>query len=229
MTVPTRKIGDAQGTALGIGAMGLSMAYGDTPSDSERLDFIDAVYARGCTFLDTSDLYGDSEALLGKWFARSGQCKSIFLATKFSLKPLVRGESKIPRAEPEYVAQALSASLRDLGADYVDLYYLRRPSPEVPIEKTVGAMAELVKQGKIKYLGLSEGCSEDLRRAHAVHPIAAVQVEYSVLELSIKTIGLLQTARDLVLKSFDDLPEKDTRRMIPRFEAAKFPNIVELA
>ncbi|KZV75160.1 Aldo/keto reductase, partial [Peniophora sp. CONT] len=246
MSLPTRRIGGTQVSALGFGAMGLSMAYGDVPSDSERLDFLDAVYARGCTFLDTSDSYGDSEALLGRWFARSGRRKDVFLATKFGLGPVVRGESKIPRAEPDYVPQALAASLSKLGTDYVDLCYLHRPSPEVPIEKTVGAMAELVKQGKVKYLGLSEVSSEDLRRAHAVHPIAAIQVEYSVMDLSIETIGLLKTARELDIsvvaysplgrglltlqyKSLDDLPEKDTRRMIPRMNAANFPNIVQLA
>ena len=163
MPFPTRKIGNTQVSALGFGAMGLSIAYGDVPSGSERVDFLDAVYARGCTFFDTPDSYGDNEALLGKWFARSGKRKDIFLATKFSLKALLRGESKIPRAEPEYVPQAFADSLKNLGTDYVDLYYLHRsvcdvrtsaqadlrvspsPSPEVPIEKTVGAMAELVK------------------------------------------------------------------------------------
>jgi len=245
MSFPTRKIGDTEVTAIGFGAMGLSTSYGEVPPDNERLQFLDTVHSRGCTFWDTADAYADNEELIGKWFQRSGKRDDIFLATKFGLEKVIKRESDIPRAEPEYVAQAIQSSLKRLQTDHVDLYYLHRPSPVVPIEKTVAAMAELVKQGKVKYLGLSEVSSEDLRRAHAVHPIAAIQVEYSVIELGIETIGLLQTAIELNVavvpysplarglitleyKSMSDIPAKDTRRLIPRLNEENFPNILKL-
>lgn len=148
MSLPTRKIGDTEVTAIGFGAMGLSTGYGEVPPDDERLQvftlssitsfldtkcqytlpsqFLDTVYSRGCTFWDTADAYADNEELIGKWFQRSGKRDDIFLATKFGLEKLIKRESDIPRAEPEYVAQAIQSSLKRLQTDRVDLYYLHR-------------------------------------------------------------------------------------------------------
>ncbi|KAI0044142.1 Aldo/keto reductase [Auriscalpium vulgare] len=246
MSLPTRKIGNTQVAALGFGHMGLSMGYGAVGTDEERLQFLDGVFERGCTNWDTADSYGrgDSETLIGKWFARTGKRKDIFLATKFGLAD----PKRFPNGEPTYAKEECNASLARLQTDYVDLYYLHRADPKVPIEKTVAAMAELVKEGKVKYLGLSEVSAATLRRAHAVHPIAALQVEYSAIELSIESdkVDLLRTARELGVtvvaysplgrglltgqyKSAAEFPEGDFRRMIPRFSEANFPHILALA
>ncbi|KAI0065910.1 Aldo/keto reductase [Artomyces pyxidatus] len=231
MSLPTRKIGDTTVSAIGFGAMGLSAGYGKVESHEEGLDFLDEVLKRGCTFWDTSDAYLDNEELIGKWFARSGRREDVFLATKFGLADPTR----FPNGDPDYVREEFARQLKKLQTDYVDLYYLHRADPTVPIEKTVGAMAELVKQGKVKYLGISEVSSATLRRAHAVHPIAALQVEYSPIELAIESeqLGLLKTARELGIAivaysplgrgllsgqytSLDALPDTDFRKIIPR-------------
>ncbi|EIM91148.1 Aldo/keto reductase [Stereum hirsutum FP-91666 SS1] len=242
---PTRKIGSDQVSAIGYGAMGISAFYGETESDEERIKFLTEVYNRGCTFWDTADIYKDSEDLIGKWFKETGKRKEIFLATKFGFfSPHKKGVD----GRPEYVPEACETSLKRLGVDQIDLYYLHRADPTVPIEKTVGAMAELVKAGKVRYLGLSEVNSETLRRAHAVHPIAAVQVEFSPFTLDImdEKIGLLKTARELGVaviaysplgrglltgqyKSPDDFAEDDFRRFVPRYSKENFPNILALA
>lgn len=243
MPLPTRRIRDTPVTAIGYGAMGIAAFYGTPPPDEERLKFLDALYESGCTFWDTADGYGDSEELIGRWFKRSGKRDDIFLATKFGLasgKGVVCGE-------PEYVHQAFAKSISRLGVDHVDLYYLHRPDPQVPIELTVGAMAQLVKAGKVKYLGLSECSSNTLRRAHAVHPIAALQVEYSPFTLDIENpkVGLMKTARELGITiiaysplgrglltgrfhSPDDFEENDFRRTVPRYSKENFPNILKL-
>jgi len=243
MSLPTRKIGNSQVTAIGFGAMGLSAFYGSSyASDEERLKILDAVYENGCTFWDTADAYGDSEELLSKWFKKTGKRDEIFLGTKFGFTATgVNGT-------PEYVKEALEKSLKRLGVDSVDLYYLHRVDKEVPIEKTVGAMAEFVKAGKIKYLGLSECSADTLRRAHAVHPISAYQVEYSAFTLDIEDekIGVLKTCRELGItviaysplgrglitgqyKSPDDFEEGDFRRGIPKYSKENFPRILKLA
>jgi len=241
MSLPTRKIGNSQVTAIGYGAMGLSAFYGAIVSDEERLKFLDALYASGCTFWDTADLYGDSEELLGKWFKKSGKRDEIFLATKFGITP------KGVNGTPEYCREAFEKSLKRLGVDSVELYYLHRADKTVPIEKTVEAMAEFVKAGKIKYLGLSECSADTLRRAHAVHPISAFQVEYSPFTLDIEDekIGLLKTCRELGItviaysplgrglltgqyKSPDDFEEGDRRRIFPRFSKENFPKVLQL-
>ncbi|KAA1473509.1 Aldo/keto reductase [Dentipellis sp. KUC8613] len=247
MSQPTRKIGGVTVPAIGFGAMGLSAAYGDVPSDEERLKFLDAVYERGCTHWDTADVYLDNEELIGKWFALHPERRQhIFLATKFGQGDYTRGG---PNGEPEYVKSSLETSLKRLQTNYVDLFYLHRADPKVPIEKTVGAMAELVKAGKVRHLGLSEVSAATLRRAHAVHPIAALQVEYSAIWLDIESpeIGLLKTARELGItvvaysplgrglltgqyRTPADLPAGDFRSMIPRFsDPANFPRINALA
>ncbi|KAI0065909.1 Aldo/keto reductase [Artomyces pyxidatus] len=143
--------------------MGLSMGYGDYGSDEDRLNFFNEVFKRGCTFWDTSDAYFDNEDLIGKWFARSGKRREVFLGTKVGLAD----PNRFPNGDPECVKEQFE---RQLQTSYVDLYYLHRADLTVPIEKTLGAMAELVKEGKVKYLGISEVST--LRRAHAVHPIA---------------------------------------------------------
>jgi len=187
----------------------------------------------------------DSEVLIGDWFKRSGKRNDIFVATKFGFtfdpnRPL--------NGSPEYVKQACESSLKRLGVSCIDLYYVHRADPTVPIEKTVGAMAELVKAGKVKYIGLSECSSAALRRAHAVHPISALQVEYSPFTLDIEDekIALLKTARELGVtivayspigrglltgqyKSLDDFAQDDFRRTIPKFSNENFPNILKLA
>ncbi|KAI0050210.1 Aldo/keto reductase [Auriscalpium vulgare] len=246
MSLPTRKIGNTPVAAIGFGAMGLSIGYGPVPDDEERFAVLDAAYANGCTNWDTADAYGDSEALLGKWFARTGKRKDIFVATKVGIAGPMEGHW--PNGDPDYVRSQFANSLKNLQTDYVDLYYLHRVDATIPIEKTIGAMAELVKEGKIKYLGLSEISASTLRRAHAVHPISALQVEYSPFDLGIESeeLGLLATARELgvaiiaysplgrglvtgQIKSPDDFDVNDFRRYIERFKKENFPRIVELA
>lgn len=242
---PTRKIGSDNVSAIGFGAMGMSAFYGPTEPDEERFKVLDAAFNYGCTFWDTANIYGDSEELIGKWFKQTGKRGSIFLATKFGID---RSKPFGVDGSPENAKTCLKRSLGRLGIETIDLYYLHRPDPKVPIELTIGAMAEFVKAGKVKYLGISECSADTLRRAHAVHPIAALQVEYSPFTLDIEDpkIGLLQTARELGIaivayspigrglltgqyKSPDDFAEDDYRRHIPRYSRENFPNILKLA
>ncbi|CEL63720.1 hypothetical protein RSOLAG1IB_05481 [Rhizoctonia solani AG-1 IB] len=221
-TLPTRRIGNDNVTALGFGAMGIGgLAYGAAGDDESRFK-------------------GDSEALIGKWFKRTGKRDQIFLATKFAITP------KGPNGTPEYLKQQLNKSLELLGIDAIDLYYVHRIDQTVPIETTVGALAELVKAGKIRYIGLSEASPATLRRAHKVHPIAAIQVEYSPFVLDIEQKGhLLETARELgvavvayspigrgiltgQITSNADIPDGDFRKHIPKYSEANFPKITSL-
>ncbi|OBZ78307.1 Aldo-keto reductase yakc [NADP(+)] [Grifola frondosa] len=262
MPLPTRKIGSTDVTAIGYGAMGIAAFYGAPLPDEERFKVLDAVYDSGCRMWDTADRYADSEVLIGNWLKRTGKRSDIFLATKFGL---VSDPDRAVNGTPEYVPVALDRSLKRLGVDYVDLYYLHRADPTVPIELTVRAMAEQVKYapllsaqpftshtttraGKVKYLGLSECSAETLRRAHAVHPISALQVEYSPFTLDIEDekIGLLKTARELGVtivayaplgrglitgkyRSPDDFEPSDFRRGVARYSRENFPNILKLA
>ncbi|KAG0697585.1 Aldo keto reductase [Suillus ampliporus] len=240
---PTRKIGVDDVSAIGFGTMVLSAFYGQTDPDEERLKVLDKAYELGCTFWDTADVYGDNEELIGKWLKVNPEKRSkIFLATKFGLK------SGGIDGSPQYVHESFAKSQRLLGVDKVELYYLHRADPQIPIEETVGAMAELVKQGKVKYLGLSECSADTMRRAHKVHPIAAVQVEYSPFTLDVEDpkLNILNTARELGIKiiaysplgrglitgrykSPDDFESNDYRRTIPRYSKENFPNILKLA
>ncbi|KAI0664869.1 Aldo/keto reductase [Cubamyces menziesii] len=248
MPLPTRKVGASDVTAIGYGAMGISAFYGKPLPDEERFKVLDAVYENGCTFWDTANIYADSEELIGKWFKRTGKRDEIFLATKFGIV----GESESDpgrtiNGTPEYAVQALEASLKRLGTDYIDLWYLHRADPQVPIELSVRAMAEQVKAGNVKYIGLSEVSEQTLRRAHAVHPISAVEVEYSPFTLDIEDpkVGLLKAARELGVTivaysplgrglitgrytSPDDFEEGDFRRQVPRYSKENFPNILKL-
>ncbi|KAI0371351.1 Aldo/keto reductase [Pilatotrama ljubarskyi] len=245
MPLPIRKLGDSSVTAIGYGAMGISAFYGKPLPDAERFKVLDAVYENGCTFWDTADRYADSEELIGKWFKRTGKREEIFLATKFGI---VTDPDRAVNGTPEYAAQALDASLKRLGTDHVDLWYLHRADPLVPIELSVGAMAEQVKLGKVKYIGLSEVSEATLRRAHAVHPISALQVEYSPFTLDIEDpkVGLLKAARELGIKIIaysplgrglitgrykgpEDFDEDDFRRKVPRYSKENFPNILKIA
>ncbi|KAF8837224.1 Aldo/keto reductase [Paxillus ammoniavirescens] len=244
---PTRNFGkdDVPVSAIGFGAMVLSAFYGETESDEERFKVLDTALSNGCTFWDTANIYGDNEALIGKWFKKTGKRDQIFLATKFGIvrnKPTKHGVD----GSAENAHESFNTSLKLLGVPYVDLFYLHRPDPDVPIEVTVGAMAELVKQGKVKYLGLSECSADTLRRAHAIHPIAALQVEYSPFTLDIEKNDVLKTARELGtkiiaysplgrglltgrFKSPDDFDADDFRRNIPKYSKENFPQILKLA
>ncbi|KAF7373930.1 Aldo/keto reductase [Mycena sanguinolenta] len=243
MSTPTRKIGNSTFPGIGFGAMGIAAFYGAVESDEERFKVLDAAHAAGCTFWDTADVYNDSEELIGKWFKRTGKRADIFLCSKFGITPSLSSDGS-----PEYVKKATESSLKKLGVDYIDLYYLHRADSNTPIEHTVAAMAEFVKAGKVKHLGLSEVSADTLRRAHAVHPIAAVQVEYSPFTLDIEDpkIGLLAAARELGVKivaysplgrglltaqykSPDDFEDGDFRKAIPRYSAENFPNILKIA
>jgi aryl-alcohol dehydrogenase-like predicted oxidoreductase len=227
--------------------MGLSAFYGDIKPDNERFAVLDKAYELGDHFWDTADAYNDNEDLIGKWFkANPGKREKIFLATKFALRPKADGSPDID-STPEWAKEACAKSLERLGVQSIDLYYCHRLDLKTPIEKTVQAMAELKNEGKIKYLGLSEVSSESLRRAHKVHPITAVQVEYSpyALEIESEQFQLLKTARELgvaivaysplgrgmvtgTIRSPDDFDEGDFRKFAPRFSAENFPKNLEL-
>ncbi|KAJ6459871.1 NADP-dependent oxidoreductase domain-containing protein [Mycena sanguinolenta] len=243
MSTPTRKIGNSTFPAIGFGAMGIAAFYGAVESDEERFKVLDAAHAAGCTFWDTADVYNDSEELIGKWLKCTGKRADIFLCSKFGITP-----SRTSNGSPEYARKATESSLKKLGVDYIDLYYLHRADSNTPIEHTIAAMAEFVNAGKVKHLGLSEVSADTLRRAHAVHPIAAVQVEYSPFTLDIEDpkIGLLAAARELGVKivayaplgrglltgqykSPDDFEEGDFRKAVPRYNAENFPNILKIA
>ncbi|TFK21743.1 Aldo/keto reductase [Coprinopsis marcescibilis] len=241
--MPTRKIGNDQVPEIGLGAMGLSSFYGSVGTDEERLKLLDAAYEMGCTFWDTADIYGDSEELIGKWFKRSGKRDEIFLASKFGFD---RKTLNSANGNPKYAEESLERSLSRLGVDHIDLYYLHRADAKVPIETTVGAMSKMVKEGKVRYIGLSEISGSTLKRAHAVHPISAVQVEYSPFALDIEDekIALLKTCRELGVpvvaysplgrglltgryRSLDDFEPEDFRRQIPMRNFDKIMTLVE--
>ncbi|KAH6639464.1 aldo/keto reductase-like protein [Boeremia exigua] len=246
MSLPTAQLGrnGPQVNRLGLGLMGLSSFYGASKPDEERLEVLTQAHALGERFWDSSDLYGDNEVLLGKWFAANKDKRGdIFLATKFA----VDQKTYQVDSSPEYAKKCCIASLERLGISQIDLYYCHRVDGKTPIEKTVEAMVELKEEGKIKYLGLSEISSATLRRAHAVHPISAVQVEYSpfALEIESKQIDLLATCRELgvavvaysplcrgilggALKSPADFAQDDFRRFMPRFSAENFPKNLKL-
>ncbi|KAG8747591.1 hypothetical protein FRC12_014025 [Ceratobasidium sp. 428] len=240
-TLPTRQIGKDNVTAVGFGAMGIGgLAYGKVGDEESRYQVLGKLVELGCTNWDTADIYGDSEVLIGNWFKRTGKRDEIFLATKFGITP------NKPCGTPEYVKQALEKSLKRLGVNTIDLYYIHRVDQTVPIETTIAALAEFVKAGKIRYIGLSEPSPATLRRAHKVHPIAAIQVEYSPFILDIEQKGhLLETARELgitvvaysplgrglltgQITSHDEIPDDDFRKTIPKYSAANFPKILKL-
>jgi aryl-alcohol dehydrogenase-like predicted oxidoreductase len=244
----TRTLG-ADGPAvseIGLGCMGMSAFYGQADEGEARATLARALQL-GCNFLDTSDMYGPytNEELLGSVIA--GRRDEVFLATKFGIK-LIKADDLINRTidgGARYVREACDASLKRLGTDHIDLYYQHRVDPSTPIEETVGAMAELVRAGKVRYLGLSEASAETIRRAHAVHPIAAVQSEYSLWtrdveaeilptlnELGIALVAYSPLGRGFLSGRFtspEQLDEDDYRRHGPRFTGENLTRNLKLA
>ncbi|WAJ29872.1 aldo/keto reductase [Antarcticirhabdus aurantiaca] len=233
-----RKLGpELTVSALGLGCMGMSEFYGEG-DEAESIAVIHRALELGVTFLDTADMYGvgRNEELVGR--AVADRRDKVVLATKFGNVRGPNGERLGISGKPDYVRSACEASLRRLGVETIDLYYQHRVDPTVPIEDTVGAMAELVREGKVRFLGLSEAAPATIRRAHAVHPIAALQTEYSLWSREPEA-EILPTLRELNIgfvpysplgrgfltgrfKSENDLAEDDFRRTSPRFSGENF-------
>lgn len=231
-------------SAMGLGCLGMSEYYG-TPDNPESIATIHLALDLGIDFLDTSDVYGlgRNEELVGE--AIRGRRDRVVLATKFGVLRGEDGSLQGVNGKPDYVRTACEASLRRLGVDVIDLYYQHRVDPETPIEDTVGAMAELVRQGKVRNLGLSEAAPGTIRRAHAIHPIAAVQSEYSLWTRDPEENGVLAVCRDLGIgfvpfsplgrgffagriRSAADFTENDFRRTSPRFQGGNLEKNLRL-
>ena len=231
-------------TVEGLGAMGMSAYYGGR-DDEESAATLHRALDLGISLIDTAESYGPfvNEKLIAKTL--SGRRDEFTLATKFGFELSDDGERGPVNGSPEYACKALERSLRHLETDVIDLYYLHRVDPNRPIEETVGAMAEFVAEGKVRYLGLSEAAPETIRLAHATHPITALQTEYSLFEREPETNGVLDTVRELgigfvaysplgrgflsgEIKSAEDFPEDDFRRNLPRFSTENIGKNLEL-
>ena len=242
--LPARILGsDLRVSALGLGCMGMSEFYGSADEEEAKQVILRALEL-GVTFFDTADMYGPftNERLVGS--ALAPHRDEVAIATKFGNVRGPNGERLGVRGDPDYVREACEASLERLGVEHIDLYYQHRVDPEVPIEETVGAMAELVEQGKVRHLGLSEAAPETIRRAHATHPIAALQTEYSlwsrepeeeilptVRELGIGFVPYSPLGRGFLTGQFrtpEDIPEDDFRRHNPRFQGENFQRNLQL-
>lgn len=237
-----RKLGSLETSALGLGCMGMTHAYTPTMDEKASLDTLASAVELGVTLFDTAEVYGPytNEELVGKGLKPYRD--KVLIATKFGFT--IGDDAKAARpsgvdSRPEHVRAATEASLKRLGVEVIDLLYQHRVDPDVPIEDTVGAMAELVREGKVRALGLSEASASTLRRAHAVHPIAAIQSEYSLWTRDPEENGVLDTCRELgigfvpfsplgrgaltgTLTSLDTLADNDFRRGLPRFQGENF-------
>jgi len=235
---------------IGLGCMGMSQIAGNDiygkADETESIQTIHRSLELGGNFLDTADLYGPlaNERLISK--AIKGNRDAYIIATKFGFE--INDNEELTwqfNGKKEYVKKAVERSLKNLGTDYIDLYYLHRVDPNTPIEETVQAMSDLVKEGKVGYIGLSEVSSETIRKAHNIHPLTAVQSEYSLFERSIEEDGIIKTLQELQIgvvaysplgrgfisgeiKHPDDLAENDFRRSIPRFQGEQFYKNIEL-
>ncbi|EHK45991.1 Hypothetical protein TRIATDRAFT_40119 [Trichoderma atroviride IMI 206040] len=251
----TRKLGKygPEIPAIGFGLMGIGIdCYGAIGDDETRFAVLDHAWKEGCIHWDTSDAYGDSEELIGKWFKLHPERRAdIFLATKFGISAEIQPDGSYKGSvdsSPEYAKAACEKSLKKLGVDYIDLYYAHRVDGKTPIEKTVQALAELKSEGKIKHLGFSEISGESLRRAFAVHPIAAVQIEYNpwaletegpvskhllkaCRELGVATVAYSPLGRGMLtgqVTSTAELDEKDFRKTVEQFKGDNMKKNMQL-
>jgi aryl-alcohol dehydrogenase-like predicted oxidoreductase len=246
MNMKTRKLGNSglSVSALGLGCMSMSGIYG-THDEQEAIATIHRAIDLGVNFLDTADAYGGghNEELVGK--AIRDRREQVIIATKFGLGGISQSGQAMPvNGRPEYVRAACEASLKRLGVDVIDLYYQHRVDPSTPIEETVGAMAELVREGKVRFLGLSEASANTIRKAHAVHPMTALQSEYSLWTRDVEA-EILPTCRELgigfvcwsplgrgfltgQIKSSNDLASGDWRQNAPRFQGENFQHNLQL-
>ena len=239
----TRKIGELEVSAIGLGCMGMSDFYGQA-SESQAIETIHYALDNGINFLDTADMYGPftNEKLVGK--AIKNRRDSVILATKFGNVRDEEGHFLGVNGKPEYVKQACEASLKRLGVDYIDLYYQHRVDKDTPIEETIQAMAELVKEGKVRYIGMSEAAATTIRRAAKVHKITALQSEYSlwtrdpeeeildcIRELGIGFVAYSPLGRGFLTGKYnkpEDIPADDSRRNHPRFQGDNFYQNIKL-
>ena len=238
-----RKLGNEKLSAIGLGCMSMSHAYG-VPDDKESIATLHYALDLGINFWDTADFYGNgkNEELISKVLTTHRD--KIFIATKFGFRLTEDGKGSYFDGSPAYLKTAVEASLKRLKVDVIDLYYAHRIDPKVPVEEMVGAMADLVKQGKVRYLGLSEASANSVRKAHAVHPISALQSEYSLLtrdvekeilpvckELGITFVPFSPLARGLMTNTLklQELPENDFRKTLPRYQQEYQDNNQKLA